>query len=289
MTVRVVTDSGADLSPEVVEDLSISVVPLVVLFGDQAFRDGIDLTTDQFFEKLVTSPIHPSTSQPSVGAFQEAYEGLVDKTDAIVSIHVGAKFSGTVAAAMLARDCLPAGRHGLTTPCRIEVVDSEGASLGLGFAVAAAARAAKAGASVEDVIAAAESVIRRQHTMAVLDTLEYARRGGRLSRVEALLGNILHVKPVLSIKTEIRPLSRARTRPAAIKRLFDLAMAYPGIEEVGVMHATSPADAEMVAGWVRERLPGVPVHIARLGPALGAHGGPGIVAMTVVEGEKTET
>lgn len=281
MTVRVVTDSGADLSPEVVEDLSISVVPLVVLFGDRAFRDGIDLTTDQFFEKLVTSPIHPSTSQPSVGAFQEAYEGLVDKTDAIVSIHVGAKFSGTVASAMLAR-------NSLTKPCRIEVVDSESASLGLGFPVAAAARAAKAGASVEDVIAAAESVIRRQHTMAVLDTLEYARRGGRLSRVEALLGNILHVKPILSIKTEVRPLSRARTRPAALKRLFDLAMAYPGIEEVGVMHATSPADAEMVAGWVRGRLPGVPVHIARLGPALGAHGGPGIVAMTVVEGEKTE-
>ncbi len=282
MTVRVVTDSGADLPPEVVEALSITVVPLVVLLGNEVLRDGIDLTTDQFFERLVTSPVHPSTSQPSVGAFQEAFEGLAGQTDAIVAVLVGAKFSGTVAAALLARDCLAA-------PCRIEVVDSEGASLGLGFAVAAAARAAKAGADVEEVIAAAESVVRRQHTMAMLDTLEYARRGGRLSRVEALLGNLLHVKPILSIKTEVRPLSRARTRAAGIKRMFDLAMAYPRIEEVGVMHATTPEDAEMLAGWVRERLPDVPIHVARLGPALGAHGGPGIVAMTVVEGEKTET
>lgn len=282
MTVRVVTDSGADLPPEVAQALSIAVVPLAVMFGDHVFRDGIDLTTEQFFRMLVESPVPPSTSQPSVGDFQKAYEGLVDSTDAIVSIHVGAKFSGTFAAAAVARDCLK-------TSCRIEIVDSESASLGLGFAVIAAARAAKAGAGLEEVIAAAESVVRRQHTLAMLDTLEYARRGGRLSRVEALLGGILHVKPVLSIKTEIHALSRARTRPAALQRLFDLAMAYPSIEEVGVMHATSPEDAEMMAAWVWERLPNVPVRIARLGPALGAHGGPGIMAMTVVEGEKTQT
>lgn len=281
MTVRVVTDSGADLPSEVVEALSITVVPLVVLFGDEVLRDEIDLTTDQFFQRLVDSPVHPSTSQPSVGAFQEAYERVAGETDSIVSIHVGAKFSGTVAAAMLARDRL-------TAACRIEVVDSEGASLGLGFAVLAAARAAKEGASLEDVIAAAESVVRRQHTLAILDTLEYARRGGRISRVEALLGSVLHVKPILSIKNEVRPLSRARTRAAGLKRMFELAMAYPHIVQVGVMHGTTPEDAEMLAQWTRERLPGVPVQIARLGPALGAHGGPGIMVMTVVEGEKTE-
>jgi DegV family protein with EDD domain len=281
MSVRVVTDSAADLPREVVEALSITVVPLIVLFGDEVFHDGVDLTTGQFFEKLVTSPVHPSTSQPSVGAFQETYKALAGVTDAIVSIHIGARFSGTVAAAEVARDCVRKN-------CRVEIVDSEGASLGLGFAVAAAARAAKEGAGAEEVIAAARSVVRRQHTLAMLDTLEYARRGGRLSRAEALLGNLLHVKPILSVKTEIRPLSRTRTRAAGLKRMFDLAMAYPNIEQVGVMHATSPEDAEMVAGWARERLPDVLVHIARIGPALGTHGGPGIMAMTVVEGEKTE-
>jgi len=279
MTVRVLTDSGADLPPEVVQALSISVVPLIVLFGDEVLRDGIDLTTDQFFNRIVTSPVHPSTSQPSAGAFQEAFEALAGETDAIVAVLVGAKFSGTVAAAQLARDCV-------SKRCRIEIVDSQSASLGLGFAVLAAARAAKAGASVEEVVAAAESVVRRQHTLAMLDTLVYARRGGRISRVEALLGNLLHVKPVLSVKEEIRALSRARTRAAGLKRLFELAMDYPDIVEVGVMHATSPNDADMLAGWVRDRLASVPIHIARIGPALGAHGGPGIVGMTVVEGEK---
>lgn len=282
MTVRVVTDSCADLPPEVVQDLSIIVIPLSVVFGDEVFLDRIDLTTEQFFQKLVTSPVHPSTSQPSAGAFQEVYESLVGKADAIVSIHIGAKFSGTIASAMIARDSLK-------TRCRIEIVDSESASLGVGFPAIAAAKAAKAGATVEEVVAAAESVIKRQRTMVVLDTLEYARRGGRISRVEALLGNFLHVKPILSIKTETHALSRARTRPAGLKRLFEIAMSPPTIEQVGILHATSPEDADMIAGWVKERFPDVPVQIARLGPSLGAHGGPGVVGMTVVEGEKTET
>jgi DegV family protein with EDD domain len=281
MSIRIVTDSAADLPPEVVEALDITVVPLCVLFGEEVFRDRVDLTTDQFFEKLVTSPVHPSTSQPSVGAFQETYLALRDHADAIVSIHISGKLSGTVAAAEMAREC--AGEA-----CPIEIVDSEGASLGLGFAVTAAARAAKAGASVEGVIAAAKSVATRQHTLAMLDTLEYARRGGRLSRAEALLGNLLHVKAVISVKGDVRAVGRARTRPAAIKRMFDLAMAHPAIEQVGIMHAISPEDAEMLAGWTRELLPKVPIHVTRIGPALGAHGGPGIVAMTVVEGENAK-
>jgi DegV family protein with EDD domain len=282
MTVRVVTDSTADLPPEVVEALSITVVPATVIFGGEVFRDGIDLTTEQFFQKLVKSPVAPSTSQASAGAFQEAYEKLATETDTIASIHLGARFSGMVAAASIARDSLKA-------PCRIEIVDSKTASLGLGFAVLAAARAAKEGAGLDAVIAATESVICRQHIFALLDTLEYARRGGRISHIEALLGTLLHLKPILTIHGDIRAVGRTRTRAAALKRMFELAMAYPDIVEVGVMYATTPRDADLLAGWTRERLPGVPIHIVRLGPALGAHGGPGVMGMAVVEGEKTET
>jgi DegV family protein with EDD domain len=282
MSVRVVTDSSADLPPEVVRALDITVIPLSVMFGPEVFQDGIDLTTSQFFEKLVSSPVHPSTSQPSVGAFQETYEALVGRADGLVSIHIGAKLSGTVASAEMARECL-------SLTCPIEIVDSKTTSLGLGFAVTAAGRAAKLGAGVEEVAEAARSVIERQHTLAMLDTLEYARRGGRLSRAEALLGNLLHVKAIISVKIEVHAVGRARTRPAGIKRLFDMAMDFPEIEEVGVMHATSPEDAEMVANWVRERLPQVPVHITQIGPVVGAHAGPGVVAMTVVEGAKRET
>ena len=281
MTVRVVTDSTADLSPQVVKELEITVVPVVVLFGEEALRDGIDLTTEQFFQRLSESAVAPSTSQPSVGAFQEVYERLSQETDAIASIHLGAKLSGTIATATMAREAL-------NRPCRLEMVDSSTASLGLGLAVVAAAKAAKRGASLEEVVAVANSVARRQHTLFFLDTLEYARRGGRVSRVEAILGGLLNIKPIMTFREgEIHPLSRARTRAGALKRMFDLAMSYPDIVEVGIMHATTPEDAETLAEWVRARLPGVPIHITRLGPGLGAHGGPGTIGM-VVEGERGE-
>jgi len=135
------------------------------------------------------------------------------------------------------------------------------------------------------VAAAARSVAERQHTLVLLDTLEYARRGGRISRIEALLGNLLDIKPIIGIRGDVHALGRARTRAGGLKRMFELAMAHPDIVDVGIMHATTPADAEMLADWVRERLPGVPIRIARLGPVLGAHGGPGTMAMVVVEGE----
>jgi DegV family protein with EDD domain len=282
MTVRVVTDSTSDLPPDVLEELSIACVPLSVLFGDQAYRDGIDLTTDQFFQKLVESRVAPSTSQPSVGEFQQVYERLSGEADGIVSVHIGGRLSGTVATATLARDSM-------SSRCPIEIIDSETASMGVGFAAIAAARAAKAGAPLEDVAAAARSVVRRQHTICFLDTLVYARRGGRISRVESILGGLLHLKPIFIIQGVSLPLSRARTRPAGLKRLFETAMAYPDIVDVGVMHATTPEDAELIAGWTRERLPGVPIRIVRLGPTLGTHGGPGVMAMTVVEGEKSGT
>lgn len=283
MTVRVVSDSTADLPPDVVAELGITVIPLLVLFGNEALRDEIDITTEQFFQRLVSSRVHPSTSQPPVGAFQEVYERLAQETDAIVSIHIGAKMSGTVATAIVARDSLET-----KTPCRIEVVDGCGVTLGLGFAVIAAAKAAKAGCSVEEVVAAANSVAGRQHTIVLLDTLEYARRGGRISRVEAVLGNLLKIKAIITIQDVARPLSRARTRAGGLKRLFELAMSYPDIVEVGIVYGTTPTDAELLADWARSRLPGVPIHVGPVGPALGVHGGPGIMVMIVVEGEKAE-
>jgi DegV family protein with EDD domain len=278
MTVRVVTDSTADLSPQTVEELQITVVPQIVMFGGESLRDGVDMTTDEFFERLTKSPVAPSTSQAPAGAFLEVYEALSEETDAIASIHLGSRLSGTVASAIVARDALSAA-------CRVEIVDSHAVSLGLGLAVIAAAKAAKGGASLDEVTAAARSVAERQHTLALLDTLEYARRGGRISRIEALLGNLLDIKAIIGVRGDIQALGRARTRAGGLKRMFELALAHPDIVEVGIMHATTPADAEMLADWVSERLPGVPIRIARLGPALGAHGGPGLVGMVVVEGE----
>lgn len=280
MTIRVVTDSTADLPPGVAQELGITVVPLLVLFGDEVYRDGVDLTNEEFFRRLTTSPVLPTTSQPSVGAFQEAYQKLAAETDQIVSIHISAWVSGTYESALQAADSLRGSP-------RVEVVDSQTTSMGLGYQAIAAARAARAGASLEEVVAAARSVGRRHHLLALLETLEYLRRGGRIGRAQAFLGSILNLKPLLTFRDGVvHPVARVRTRARALEELLSHSLAYGDLEDVAVIHGTTPEDAEMLARRVRERLPQVPIHVGRLGPVLGVHGGPGIIGMVVVEAEK---
>jgi len=280
VTVGVVTDSTADLPPEVVQELGITVIPLPVLFGDEVFHDGVDLTSEEFFERLTTSPVLPTTSQPPVGAFLETYRKVAAETDEIVSIHVSARGSGTCEAALQAAKSLGGSP-------RIEVVDSESASMGVGFQAIAAARAARTGASLEGVVAAARSVCRRVRALALLETLEYLRRGGRIGRAQAFLGSVLNLKPIIAIRDGVvHPVARVRTRARALDQLFRYAMDYGDLEDVAIMHGTTPEDAEMLAQRVREHLPEVPIFIGRLGPALGVHGGPGIIGIVVVEAEK---
>jgi len=281
MTVRVVTDSTADLPPKVVQELGITVIPMPVLFGEEVYRDGVDLSSEEFFERLTTSPVLPRTSQPSVGVFLETYRKLAAEGDEIVSIHITARGSGTCESALQASKSLGGSS-------RIEIVDSESASMGVGFQVMAAARAARAGASLEEVIAAARSVCRRVHTVALLETLEYLRRGGRIGRAQAFLGGVLNLKPLITIRDGVvHPVARVRTRARALDQMFRYCMSVGDLEQVAILHGTTPEDAEMLAHRVRERLPDVPIYVGRLGPALGVHGGPGIIGMVIVEAEKT--
>lgn len=280
MPVRVVTDSTADLPAHLVEELRITVVPLTVTFGDETYRDGVDLSTEQFFEHLTQSDALPTTSQPSVGVFQEAYEKLASETKEIVSIHITSKASGTFDAALRAREAISDGP-------RIEVVDSLSASMGLGFIVLAAARAARAGASLDAVADLARSMVPRIHPYVVLDTLEFLRRGGRIGRAAAFLGGMLNVKPILALRDGVvHPIARVRTRKKAVDRMLDLAMGHPDIAEVAVLHGTTPEDAEELARRVSERQPEVPVHVGFIGPVIGVHGGPGILGIVVVGGER---
>jgi DegV family protein with EDD domain len=280
MTVRVVTDSTADLPSEVVQELGITVIPLPVLFGDEVYRDGVDLSSEEFFERLTTSPVLPTTSQPSVGVFLETYRKLAAETDEIVSIHITARSSGTCESALQAS-------RSLGGSARIEVVDSQTASMGIGFQAIAAARAARAGASLDEVAAAARSVCRRVHTLALLETLEYLRRGGRIGRAQAFLGSVLNLKPLISIRDGVvHPVARVRTRARALDQMLRYCMAYGDLEDVAILHGTTPEDAESLAQRIREQQPDVPIYVGRLGPALGVHGGPGIIGIVFVEAEK---
>jgi DegV family protein with EDD domain len=277
--VAVVTDSTADLPPDVVQALGITVVPLQVIFGEESFRDRIDLTSEDFFRRLKTAKELPRTSQPSTGEFLHAYETLLAQTDRILSIHLSSRFSGTFQTARRAAQELIGKAH-------IEVIDSETVSMAMGFAVIAAAEAGRGGGDLEACAEAARAVLRRQRVAIALDTLEYLRRGGRIGRAQALLGGLLNVKPILTIKNgEAHPLARVRTRRKALDEVLRLSLEQGSITRAAVMHADSAEEANRLAEEIARRAPGIPVIVGEIGPVIAVHGGPGLVGVAVVEEE----
>jgi DegV family protein with EDD domain len=277
--VAIVTDSTADLPPELAEELGVTIVPLQVIFGNEAYREGVDITTEEFYERLVKSRPLPTTSAPSVGDFQEVYERLLTEVDSIVSIHIGTKLSGTVQAAQTAR-------QSLAKPERIELVDSQAASMAMGFAIIEAAEAIRAGAKLAEVKAAAESAVQRIHVLFMLDTLEYLRRGGRIGRARAYLGALLSVKPILTLREgEVYPEERVRTRARGLERIIQSGIRHENVKLAAVGHSTTPDEAESIRERMAMAFPNVKVHLIRFGPVIGTHGGPGLVGVGVMVGE----
>jgi len=275
--VAIVTDSTVDPTPEMVEEMGVTIVPLRVIFGDEVYREGLDITTEEFYERLVKSRPLPTTSAPSVGDFQEAYERLLKEFDSVVSIHIGAKLSGTVQAAYTAR-------QSLAKPERVEIVDSQMISLAMAFAVREAVEAAHAGAKLAEVKAAAEGAIQRTSLRCMLDTLEYVRRGGRIGRARAYLGTLLSVKPILSLREgELYPEERVRTRPRGLERMLQWAVRQQNVKRAAVGHSTTPDEAQSIKERLEMAFPNVKVDVTRFGPVLGTHAGPGILGVGVMK------
>ena len=276
MTVHIVTDSTSDIPKQIAEELGITVIPLTITFGAESFRDGVDLSADEYFTRLAATKQLPTTSQAPPALFQYTYEHLISRGE-VVSVHLSHKFSGTIESARnAARDI---------APDKITVVDSSSVSMGLGMCVIAAARAAKVGASRAECAAAAESVAGRLHVSVAFETLEYLRRGGRIGRASAFVGGLLRLKPILTVKDgEAFPVTRVRSRAKAIDELFDLTAKFEKIDEICVLHTTTPDDAASLAKRVEAARPGVPLLLGRFGPVLGVYGGPGMLGIAVVEG-----
>ena len=281
MTVHVVTDSTSDLDPSDIERLGIVVVPLNIHFGAEVYRDGVDMGKQEFYERLVQSAVLPRTSQPTVSDFQATYEALAGDpaTEAIVSVHLGGKLSGTINAAQTAARLL--SERDATAP-PVHVVDSDQASMGLGFAAMAAAEAVADGADVEGIVAAAQRTAQRSRVLLIVDTLEYLQKGGRIGRARAFLGTLLRTKPVLELAAgEIEGIERPRTRQKAVERLFQLIVRTPAPRRIGILYGTTPEEAESLAGRVREALPGVPVSVHRCSPVIGVHTGPAALGAAI--------
>lgn len=277
MVVRILTDSTADLPAEVAQELGITVVPLKVFFGDDAYLDGVELDNAGFYQKLAACKDLPSTSQPAPADFQEAFLRLIDEgADAILAITVSSKLSGTYQSACTARDALESAR---TVP--IEILDSRSVSVGMNYAIQKAARMARDGKSLEELKAYVEDTLARSNILAVLDTLEYVRRGGRIGAASAMLGNMLSFKPIISLKDgEVVPVERPRSRGKAYARVAQMLAEMGTLEYVAI--AESNAEVGQQLGEALKEVYRGELPIYRLGAVLGTHTGPGTAAIAVV-------
>ena len=276
MTVKIVTDSVSDLPSGVANELGITVVPLNVRFGTEVYRDGIDLTTEQFYQKLVHSKTLPTTTVPSPLAFSEVYDKLAEETDEILAIIVTSKLSATYEVALQSVGLMK-------RKCRVEVTDSQCAVMSQGFMVIAAARAANAGASLDEVMKLTHRNIHRVDMRAAFDTLEYLKRGGRIGRAQAFLGSMLKTNPILGLKDgEVFPFARERSRAKAMDYLYNFAMSFAHIEEMAVEDAACPSDAELLVERLSTKFPKERIYRSKTTPVIGTHTGPGLLLVAIL-------
>jgi DegV family protein with EDD domain len=281
--VRIVTDSTADLPARLARELEISVVPCQVTIAGTTYRDGVDLTLQEFIQKMARALDLPRTSQPPMKAFVETYRRLLIEQDAaaVLSIHVASSVSGTVNAASAAAQTLP-------DPARVVIIDSGQLSMGLGLAVVEAARLARAGATADEVSQAVHGMLPRLWAAAMIDTLENLYKGGRIRSVTATLGQMLRIKPLIVIhEGEIRVVEKVRTRSRALKRLEALVHGWGSLAEALVLHTGAEALARDLADALDGVVPGRSLGIEPAGSALTAHlglGAVGVCALTTAEG-----
>lgn len=276
--VAIVTDSSVNMADGVAKEYGIHVVPLKVILGGQSFRDGIDITATNFYRVLATAQELPTTSQPSAGDFVEVYQRLGTEVDGIVSIHLSDLLSGTVKSALAARE--------LVRDLPIEIIDSRSTSVGLGFVVLAAARAAGKGKALDDVVAAAREVVPKVNVLFVVDTLKYLHMGGRIGGASALLGTALRIKPLLELSEgQVNPVERVRSKERATNRMLEIMAQRVGSEGSGldlraaVVHAARPDEADRLRAQVLARFQPSEFHLSELTPAIGTHAGPGTLGL----------
>jgi DegV family protein with EDD domain len=259
----VVTDSTADLPDAWRELYDIEVVPLKVLFGEETFRDGVDMSNEEFFARLATATKLPTTSAPSPGEFAELYTRLAKDHDGCISIHIGRQLSATAEAARVGAQSVEG--------FKVSVIDSETVTMPMAFLCRVAAESA----TLDEATAAVEQRIPKCRVLALLDTLRYIEMGGRVSRAQAMIGTMLDLKPLLLvIDREIKPVDRVRTRSRAIPRMVEFFEKDSPVEYVGVVHAQAAGEAEQVAADLRRSHPDIEVPVGQIGCVLGTHVGP---------------
>ncbi|MBN2240995.1 MAG: DegV family protein [Dehalococcoidales bacterium] len=279
MTVKIVTDSLSDITSDLADEFGVTVVPLTVLFGHEQYLDRVTITTDEFYDRLVNGNVWPTTTQPTPAAFAEVYRNLLDETDEILVINASSKLSGTYQSATGAKAMLE--KEG-----RVEVVDSQKVAMSLGLIVIKAAKMAQQGVGIDDLITYVNGMITRSHFVVYFDTLQYLAKGGRIGKAKEMMGSVLSIKQILTVKDgEMAPLARKRSLAAGMDYLVNYVELCKNIDDVAVEHTTTPDEADKVAERLKPIIGDKRIFRSTVSPVLGVYGGPGAIAVTVLENE----
>jgi DegV family protein with EDD domain len=277
MSIRIVTDSNCDLPADIVQEYAITVVPMYINIGAESYLDGVEMSRGEFYEGLPHFKAHPMTSAPGPGTFVETYERLAGEgATAILAVHMAGSLSAMVNSARLAVeewDKLP-----------VAVFDSGNLTLGTGLQVVAAARAAAEGRTMDEIVALLEDQAARTYCFAALDTVEFLRRSGRLSRFQSGLASVLRIKPLLKMNSGEFAMERVRTRRGALARVLELVGELGALEELALVHTHAPEQAESLRRQASDYFAWDSTTLsAEVTPVIGTHIGPGAVGLVAIQ------
>jgi DegV family protein with EDD domain len=276
--VKIITDSTADLSPSLVEELGITVLPLTLHLGQKNLRDGIDITSQDIAERFAHTQLPPTTSPPTLQQYTDTFTELSKGGNEVVAILVSSKLSQAFQVASRAAAPL-LGRS------KIIVIDSQLITVGLGMLVTAAARAAERGASLDDVVRLIRGMIPRIYIGFFVETLDYLERGGRIGKAQALLGTMLNIKPLLILEEgEIVALEKVRTRGKAIEKLVEFITEFTQIEKLVILHGNTPEDVSALIEQINLVVPNLDISVDHYGPVTATHVGTDALGVVVFEG-----
>ena len=277
MSTAIVTDSAADIPADLLKKNNITEVPVIVNFGDESFKENVDLSADDFYERLQNSKEFPTTSQPAVGDFIDVYTNLAKKHDSIISIHISSKLSGTFNAAE------QAAKEVGNSKCNITVVDTLSVSMGTGLIALEVAKSVKSGMKSADAVNYANELSEKGKIFVAVSTLEYLKKGGRIKGAAALIGGFLNVKPILTnVDGLVENWAKPRTMLRALSQIRDAAEGYVNIQNMAVLHTTQGFDARALASSLADHKYDGEILRSQFGPALGAHLGPGAVGVMFI-------
>ena len=279
--IALVTDSTASIPKDLSDKYNIIVAPQILLWGDETFEDGVNITPGEFYTRIKKASVMPSTTQVTVAKFLEIYQQLLDQDYQILSILVSSKLSGTVNSAVQAKSMLPAGAP-------IEIIDSNSTAMAMGFHLISVSRAIKQGASLAECVELAHKASLHTGVFFAVDTLEFLHRGGRIGGATRFMGTLLNFKPILELRDgRVEPIERVRTRKKSLDRIVELA-----IEQIGgrtpvrlsSLHANAPEDAKFVLEEAGAKLNPIETIYSEVSPVVGVHAGPGVVGLVYMAG-----